>query len=217
MPDPATSARPNIRRLLTDAINAAHAAGLTVTTAAELGVVCASTAKPRWEVDPLNQKLSPLGALLAARQPPIPRADKALTHLLEVGPGWVEGFELGCAGARPHSQSKRLDQLLFSDGFKMGVEFRSLLHRRAGVPVERPADETTDRIPSLAHMHEEAGRRADVAKLLNGLPLSAALELVAEEARTRHAMASDGRIREELELVAEVVTELVGGVRDQGL
>lgn len=209
-----------IRRMIADAINAAIAAGHTVTTAAELGAVCVSTLAPRWEVDPRARALSPLGCLLLAHQPPVPRADKALTHLLEVGPGWVDGFELGCAGVRDTTQTKRLDQRLFADGFKLGVEFRALLQRRQGVPVAH--DDVTEPIPALAEAQDEAVRRTAAARLLEALPISVQLELVAENARNVRAETTssafvDERRREELDMVAEMLVELVGGLRDQGL
>jgi hypothetical protein len=85
-----------------------------------------------------------------------------------------------------------------------------------GVPIERPAIETTDRIPALALVQEAAVRRAAVARLLTELEISTVLELVSELATARSRVA-EGIVREELELIAGVAAELAGGARNQSL
>jgi hypothetical protein len=202
------------------AVLEAHRRGYHVSPDAQYtGVLLASTHVPTWERDARTDVISPLGAVLLVAQPAIPNMDDAIATALGTQIEYHLGYELGCAGeVVSEVLNKSPRARLAGQGFVDGAEMRALLHRRAGVPVARPVtEETTDRIPSLTRMQEEAGRRADLARLLNGVPLSAALELVAAEAKERMQHATDGRIREELDFVAGAAEELAAGAKDQGL
>jgi hypothetical protein len=180
MPDITPVVRPPnpIVEIIRRAVNAAHAAGLTVSTVPDLGVHCVSTAQPLWEVEQRVQVISPLGAVLLALQPQIVEADAALAHALGVNRIWICGFDEGQAGEKsdllvdsgPAAQ-------LYGQGFTAGVEFRAVMHRRAGVPVERP-DAPTRPIPLETP-------RALVAGLLATLTVSQVLEAAADDLRER--------------------------------
>ncbi len=201
-------------RLIAEAIKTATAAGHVVTAEATLGLVCNSTSMPRWEHDPRAAAISPLGALLLAHQPPIPLADEALAHLLGTSMIYVLGLDDGCVGATPSSTIARGPAArLYADGYTIGTELRALLHRkyRDGVPIARPADETTDRIPT----RNLDMRRAAATRLLVALPVSAALELVAEMACGRAAEAT-GDVAQELLAGEAMLRELALDLRGMG-
>lgn len=151
------------------AVNAAHDAGITVSTVPDLGVHCTSTMDPRWEVEQRVQVVSPLGAVLLALQPHIVDADAALSHVLGVGKLWVIGFDDAVGGAKQVSEASRL----YGDGFAAGVEFRAIMHRRAGVPVERADDQPTAPIPG-------GTPAALLAEAIGILAVSEVLEALAE-------------------------------------
>lgn len=132
-------------QILTDAVNAAIATGLVVSTESDaLGVVCNSTADPLWELDPMAHELSPLGAVLLAMQPPLADDDRALAHVFGARPEFHEGIEDGASGRRNISHDDRL----YSDGHLLGVQIRELIQRRRGIPVERSVIEITEEIVS---------------------------------------------------------------------
>lgn len=152
-------------QIITDAVNAAHRQGITVSTDPRMGVRCPSSAAPRWERHPSAEAVSPLGAVLLAEQPPIELADEALCHVLGSKMLFHLGIEDGCGGAVMSANLTRgLDAQLYRDGWKLGEQLRVLIstvvcepHRMrhlrgercpmcaAGVPVPRP-DEPTLRI-----------------------------------------------------------------------
>jgi hypothetical protein len=134
----------NAARLLTDAVNAAIAVGIEINIAegAELGVVCTSTAQPLWELDPMVGRVSVLGAVLMALQPPLADEDAALSHVFGSRPEFHEGIEDGASGVINCSHEDRL----YSEGHTIGKEIRGLIQRRYGIPVERSSIETTEEI-----------------------------------------------------------------------
>jgi hypothetical protein len=130
-------------RVVTEAINRAHDRGLFVSTARELGVICESTAEPRWIVDARGgRSVSVLGAVLLDRSPAISDIDQALAAVFESRPEFHEGIEDAVAGERDVSR----DDLLYRDGVFLGMQIRELIRRRQGVPIEREADEITRKI-----------------------------------------------------------------------
>jgi len=178
------------------AVNAAHAAGLTVSTVPDLGVHCVSTHSPRWEVEQRVQVLSPLGAVLFALQPHIVDADAALAHVLGVGKLWVIGFDDACAGAKQPSEASRL----YGQGFAAGIEFRAVMHRRAGVPDERPADERTEPMqvetPAsvLANLIAEVSVSQVLEALANSIPgRGLPIDDAAEWTEVLHELAGEAR------------------------
>lgn len=131
-------------RIVTEAINKAHDLGLFVSTARDLGVVCASIVEPKWEVDPhAGRTLSALGAVLLHRSPPIVDIDMALSWIFGSRPEFHEGIEDAVAGERDVSR----DDQLYCDGVFLGIQVRGLILRRQGVPVERSGDEITRPLP----------------------------------------------------------------------
>ncbi len=174
MPDITPSVRPPnpTIEIIRRAVNAAHAAGLTVSTVPDLGVHCTSTHDPRWEVEQRVQVLSPLGAVLLALQPHIVDADAALAHVLGVNRIWVQGFDEGQSGEKSNLLvNEGPAARLYNDGWKAGVEFRAIMHRRAGVPVERPANETTPPVDTP---------RALIASLIDSMTVAQVLEALAD-------------------------------------
>jgi hypothetical protein len=205
--------------IVRDAVNEANIRGIPVSADATYsGVVCNSTHQPRWERDKSTEVVSVLGAVLLVAQPPIPDLDDALKFALGTQIEWHLGLELGVAGAVPsEALNKSPRARLAGQGYAAGAELRAMLHRRAGVPIERSPVETTDRIPYLADVQDAAIRRAAAARLLEAITVSDAIELVSELARARYAEETDALKREELQLVAEVVGELAWGTRKKGL
>lgn len=155
------------------AVNAAHAAGLTVSTVPDLGVHCTSSHGARWEADQRTRAISPLGAVLLIVQPHISDADSALAHVLGVNVLWVIGFGDGCGGARKAEDISGPAARLYSEGWTAGVEFRAIMHRRAGVPVERADDQPTAPIPGGTPF-------ALLAEAIGILAVSEVLEALAE-------------------------------------
>lgn len=145
MPDITPVVRPpNPVDLIRESVNAAAQLGITVSTIPDLGVHCTSQHPPCWEREGRADCVSPLGAVLIARQPPIPSADDALAHVLGVSVLWVIGFDDGCAKQAPSTAfANGPARLLYAQGFEAGTTFRAVMHRRAGVPVERPDDAPT--------------------------------------------------------------------------
>jgi hypothetical protein len=193
MPDIENVTRPFVIRgtgaaqILTDSLNAAHAAGLTVSTAPDLGVICTSTAHPKWEPEAFAPAVSVLGAVLLARQPPIVDVDEALAYVFGHRPEFAEGIEDGVGGKPAPETADRL----FCEGYFLGVQMRTLvatvpcaLHLTryprggkcpdcaAGVPVERPA-ETTERM-------QIDTPRSVIAELISSLTVAQVLEALAD-------------------------------------
>lgn len=149
--------------ILTDAINAAHLLGITVSTDTRLGVRCPSTEAPRWERDPRCEAVSCLGAVLLHAQPRIPLADDALIHVFGSKMLYHLGIEEGCAGYdQSENLTRGLDAQLYRDGWVLGKVVRTFLatsvcephrirfprggrcgHCAAGVPIPRSDDEIT--------------------------------------------------------------------------
>ncbi len=172
MPDITPAVRPPnpIVEIIRKAVNAAHAAGLTVSTVPDLGVHCTSTHAPRWEVEQRVQVISPLGAVLLALQPAIVDADAALAHALGVNRIYILGFDEGQSGLK---SNLLIDEgpaaRLYGQGFAAGVEFRAIMHRRAGVPVERAPDEPTPVVGPPRDLLVEAMKHLTVSEVLETL------------------------------------------------
>jgi hypothetical protein len=184
-------------RLIAEAVNVALRAGLTVSAVPALGVHCVSTAKPRWEPEARVQVISPLGAVLLARQPPIPDADAALAHALGVGRLYVVGFDDGCAGQSPSvSMSGGTASRLYGDGFVAGAQFRAVMHRRQAVPVERGAEVT-------GPVHVGASRSV-ISELIASLTVAQVLTALADSIPGRGWGADDSAdCTEELRAMAD--------------
>lgn len=211
-------------RILTDAINAAHAAGLTVSTAADIGVICLSSAGPAWAPDPRATAVSVLGCVLLAHQPPIVEIDHALAHVFGTRPEFAEGVEDRVSGKAAGESGDRL----YGDGYFVGVQLRSLVSTvpcgahlvryprgercpkcQAAVPIERSplhavsaagyadamtVDESTDRI-------QLDTPRSVITSVLAELTDSQELETLADRCSARApklppALAEDLRIVE---------------------
>lgn len=185
MPDitpirPSALANPTVE-IIRKAVNAAHAAGLTVSTVADLGVSCTSTYAPTWVVSERVDVISPLGAVLLAEQPPIADADAALAHVLGANRIWVMGFDEGQSGQKSDLLVEAGPAArLYGQGFAAGVEFRAVMHRRQGVPVEQPAPEVTR--PLVVETPRQL-----IADLLDTLTVSQGLEALADSFNRRRA------------------------------
>lgn len=173
-------------RILTDALNAAHARGLTVSTDADIGVVASSTQQPAWEVDPRVSAVSILGCVLLAHQPPIADIQKALTHVFEEPAEFCEGIEHGASGKPAPENAGRL----YADGYFLGIQMRTLVWTvpcethlsryprgqkcpmcAAGVPAQRPGRERTQPIDTP---------RALIASLIDSMTVAQVLEALAD-------------------------------------
>jgi len=205
MPDITPVVRPSdpTVEIIRRAVNAAHAAGLTVSTVPDLGVHCTSTHAPRWEVEQRVQVVSPLGAVLLMIQPTIPDADKALSHVLGVGKLWVIGFDEACGGAKQVSETSRL----YGEGFAAGAEFRAVMHLRQGVPVARPA-EVTEPV-------QIDTPRSLIAELLAALTPSQGMEALADSCRAR-AEGLPADMAEDLAVVEHTLREMAAELRGVG-
>lgn len=176
-------------RILTDAVNAAHTRGLTVSTEADIGVVATSTHKPAWEVDQRAKTISVLGAVLLEHQPPLADVDAALSYVFGgTRPEFHEGIEEGVTGKPAPETADRL----FAEGYFLGVQMRTLVWTvpcpthlaryprgqkcpkcAAGVPAERSASETTPRLPIETP-------RSVIADLIGSLTVAQVLEALAD-------------------------------------
>ncbi len=204
-PDITPSARPffirsaGAARILTDSVNAAHATGLTVTTDADLGVVCLSSASPTWAPDPHAYAVSVLGAVLLAHQPPIVGVDQALAHVFGSRPEFVQGIEDGVSG----KAAPEVADALYGDWYFLGVQLRTLvatvpcaLHAvrfprgqrcprcAAGVPVARPYDEPTQPV-------QVDTPRSVAAHVIGEMTLAQALDVVADSVPARGMSVDD--------------------------
>jgi hypothetical protein len=220
MPDISHVTRPPVipvsgaARILTDALNQAHARGLTVSTDADLGVIATSTHRPGWEVDPRARAVSVLGCVLLAHQPPIVDVDHALAYVFGTRPEFAEGIEEGCAGKPAPDTADRL----FCDGYVLGVQMRVLVwtvpcavhltrFRRGercpqcadGVPVPRPAAETTRPLDTP---------RSLIAGLLAALTTAQVLEAVADDFRARRSGPVTPREAIDLDMAEQMLREL---------
>ncbi len=201
-------------RILTDSLNAAHGTGVTVTTGTDLGVVCTSTADPRWEIDPRASAVSLLGCVLLIKQPPIADAEKALSHVFDTRREFINGIELGVTG---EAAPEVADELL-AEGYFLGVQMRTLvatvpctLHLtrfpRGGmcpqcagaVPVERSTTETTRPLDTP---------RSLIAGLLASLTPAQVLERVADDFRARRVGPLTPREATELDMAEQMLREL---------
>jgi len=221
MPDIEHAARPPVipptgaARILTDAVNAAHARGLTVTTARDLGVVCPSIVDPSWEIDPRASAVSVLGAVLLDRQPPIVDIDHALAYVFGTRPEFHEGIEWGAAGKPAPETADRL----FADGYFLGVQMRTLVAtvpcgvhltrylrgercpRCVGAPVESSPTETTRPL-------DLETPRSLIAGLLASLTPAQVLEAVADDFRVRRAGPVTSREAIDLDQAEALLREL---------
>lgn len=210
-------------QILTDALNAAHARGLTVSTDSDLGVICTSTAQPKWEPAAFAPAVSVLGCVLLAHQPPIADVDAALTHVFGTRPEFHKGIEEGVAG-KPAPETA--DQL-FAEGYFLGVQMRTLVWTvpcgthmvrfprgglcpqcAAGVPVPRSADEITTPV-------QIDTPRSLIAELLNALTPSQGLEALADSCRDR-APKLPPDMAEDLRIVEFTLREMAAEVRGLG-
>lgn len=122
----APAAIPNPARIVTEAIQEVIDRGLAVASNPELGV----RYRAAWELDPRAGAVSPLGAVLLVRQPQNDEPTAALVETLGVPWLWAEGFNHGCARARPNpSMQAGLESWVYSEGYGVGAEARLLLHR----------------------------------------------------------------------------------------
>lgn len=223
MPDIENVTRPPVipaagaARILTDAVNVAHARGLTVSTRRDLGVVCVSIVEPSWQLDPRASAVSVLGALLLERQPPIVNIDQALSWVFGSRPEFHEGIEEGVAGVDGGGRST---DRLFAEGWFIGVQMRTLVSTvpcpthltryprgercprcAEGVPVERPAAETTR--PLVLDTP-----RSLIAGLLASLTPSQVLEAVADDFHARRAGPLGAHEADSFDMVESMLREL---------
>jgi hypothetical protein len=201
MPDIEPATRPtNPARIVTDAILAAVDKHLKVSSNPDLGVHCTSTYAPGWEVDPRASAISPLGAVLLARQPEINEPIAALVHALGVGFMWQEGFDHGCAAdALNENHLAGLDRDLYRDGYKVGAEARVLLNRIR---------------QRTAEVAAEPGKILDT--LIDSLRVSDVLDKLAAGQRKR-AAALVGAAKEFHEGAAKDLADIAQCFRDDGL
>jgi len=222
-------------RILTDAVNAAHTRGLTVTTAADLGVIATSTQRPAWELDPRASAVSVLGAVLLAHQPPVVDVDHALAYVFRTRPEFCEGIEDGVSGN--HGGAESVDQL-FREGWFIGVQMRTLVTtipcgkhltrypqgetcpRCAGVPVARSrlhsvssaghADAAT--VDETADPFQIESPRSLIAELLDALTPSQGLEALADSCRSR-APKLPPDLADDLTIVEHTLREMAAELR----
>lgn len=211
-------------RILTDALNQAHARGLTVSTEADLGVVATSTQQPAWEPDPRSAAISVLGCVLLAHQPPIADADAALSYIFGgTRPEFHEGIEAGVSGEPAPETADRL----YADGYFIGVQMRVLVWTvpcgthmvrfprgercprcAEGVPVERSATEVTRPL-------QLGTPRALIAELLDALTPTQGLEALADSCR-RAAARLPADLADDLTIVEQTLREMAAELRGVG-
>lgn len=185
--------------LIRQAVNAADRMGITVSTVQSLGVHCTSTHAPRWERDGRTDCVSPLGAVLLVMQPPVPDIDAAIAHALGVSTLWCIGFDDGQAKQPPSNAfAAGPARRLYAEGFEAGTTFRAVMHRRQGVPVERPLGQDTE------PMQLETPRSV-IAELVSSLTVAQVLEALADSIPGRKLPADDAA--EWVEVLRELAEE----------
>lgn len=192
-------------KIIRAAIDTVRSRGITVTTDVYPGVMLASTLVPSWERDPKCERVSPLGAVLLALQPPVPSLDKALVAALDVSTIWILAFEFGAAGIEMDERLKRVPaKLLAAEGYAAGDALRTSM----GVPSARAATETT------GPMQMETPASV-LAQLLDSLTMADVLGAAADSSKRR---ASKLPIRLSGQLVALEATlrEMAEDLRDEG-
>lgn len=195
--------------IIRSAVNAATGCGLTVSTVPHLGVHCTSTHAPRWEIEARVEVISPLGAVLLAEQPRIPDADRALADALGVNTIWVIGFDHAQAGEKKSEAYVRGQAAeLYAQGYAAGEKFRTEMHRRQGVPLERSATETT------RPLAVETPRQL-IAGLLDSLTVSQVFEYAADSLRARREKLT-GESADKIEVLETTAREMAELARDTG-
>jgi len=214
MPDPHIIRSTGAARILTDAVNAAHDRGLTVVAARDLGVICTSIVEPTWEVDPrAATAISPLGAVLLDRKPPIVNIDMALSWVFGSRPEFHEGIEDGVVGQR----DMRRDDKLYLDGVFIGAQLRELIQRRQGVPIERSAIHAVSTAGYADAAAIEPTRpvetpKAVLASLLAKMSVPDALEAMADGFEQKRAQLG-GDAADDLNVFEQTLRELAAEAR----